>query len=70
MRSELRYYLAALSVAYRESESPDDLIGQHAVVLRALESGELGTAHDLLRDHIRLNASQVTDLLSSGAGQP
>lgn len=70
LRSELRFYLAALSVAYRETESPDELVEQHAVVLRALQAGDGAAAHDRLRDHIRLNAGQVTELLSSRTGIP
>lgn len=64
LRSELRFYLARLSVAYRETESPDELVEQHAVVWRALRDGERDRAHDLLRAHIRLNAGQVTALLA------
>ena len=68
LRFELRFYLATLSVAYRETETPDELVEQHAVVWRALSSGELDRAHDLLRAHIRLNAAQVTSLLAPAEG--
>ncbi|HET9102594.1 MAG TPA: GntR family transcriptional regulator [Solirubrobacteraceae bacterium] len=68
LRSELRYYLATLSVAYNETERPADLVEQHACILRALEAGDRRTAATRTREHVRLNGRQVTDLLRSRDG--
>ncbi len=65
LRSELRYYLAALSVAYRETESPAELVAQHAVILQALRAGAFLDARELACDHIQLNRRQVVELLRS-----
>jgi DNA-binding GntR family transcriptional regulator len=69
LRSELRYYLATLSVAINESDTPDELVEQHAVVWRALSAGDTAEAHQLLQAHIRLNAGQVTALLTERGGK-
>ena len=68
LRSELRYYLATLSVAYNETEHPDDLVEQHACILRALEDGDRRRAAARTREHVRLNGRQVIDLLRSRDG--
>jgi DNA-binding GntR family transcriptional regulator len=63
LRRELRYYLAAISYAHKETEAPHALVQQHAVVYRALKRGDNDRAHRLLREHIQLNARMVLELL-------
>ncbi len=68
LRSELRFYLATISVAHHETETPEELIEQHAVVVRALSDGDRDMAAELLRAHIRLNAGQILALLTGEEG--
>jgi DNA-binding GntR family transcriptional regulator len=63
--AELRFFLAVVSHADHEVERPDELLEQHAAVLRAWEGGDRRRAAALLRDHIRYNAERVSAVLSS-----
>jgi DNA-binding GntR family transcriptional regulator len=65
LRQELRYYLAVISHAHKETEQPKALVEQHAIVYRALERGNADRAGTLLRDHIQLNARMVLELLDA-----
>jgi DNA-binding GntR family transcriptional regulator len=69
LRRELRYYLAAISHAHKETEAPHVLVEQHASVYRALKRGNTGRARTLLQAHIELNARMVLDLLHAGSEQ-
>lgn len=63
LRQQLRFYLAVVSVEDEELAKADDLIEQHAAVLRALQAGDRVHARTLLRDHLRLNAARVAAVL-------
>lgn len=69
LRRELRYYLAAISYAHKETEAPQALVEQHAVVYRALKRGNTDRAQRLLGEHIRLNARMVLELLDGRSEQ-
>jgi DNA-binding GntR family transcriptional regulator len=69
LRRELRYYLAAISHAHKETEAPHVLVEQHAAVFRALKRGNADRAHQLLQEHIQLNARMVLELLDAGSEQ-
>jgi DNA-binding GntR family transcriptional regulator len=69
LRRELRYYLAAISHAHKETEAPHVLVEQHASVYRALKRGNAERARELLRAHIELNAHMVLELLEAGSEQ-
>jgi DNA-binding GntR family transcriptional regulator len=69
LRHELRYYLAAISHAHKETEAPRALVEQHAVVYRALKRGDHAKAHRLLHDHIQLNSRMVLELLDANREQ-
>jgi DNA-binding GntR family transcriptional regulator len=63
LRRELRYYLAAISYAHKETEAPEDLVEQHRAVYRAMKRGDTDRAHRLLKEHIQLNARMMLELL-------
>jgi len=63
--AELRFFLAVLSHVDEEVKHADELVEQHAAVVRALEDGNRRRAVSLLRDHIRSNARRVTAVLRS-----
>lgn len=63
LRRELRYYLAAISYAHKETEAPDVLVEQHRAVYRAMKRGNTDRAHRLLKEHIQLNARMMLELL-------
>lgn len=69
LRRELRYYLAAISYAHKETEAPHALVEQHAAVYRALKRGDLDRAHRLLQAHIQLNSRMVLELLDARSEQ-
>lgn len=69
LRRELRYYLAAISYAHKETEAPHVLVEQHAMVYRALRRGDTDKAHRLLQEHIQLNARMVLELLDADGEQ-
>jgi DNA-binding GntR family transcriptional regulator len=63
LRSELRFCLAVLSVEDRETERPDELIGQHAVILQALRDRDRRRAKELATAHVRANRERAAQLL-------
>lgn len=67
---ELRFYLMVLSLTDREHERPQDLLAEHREILTAIESGESETAVELVRSHIRRNASRVADIVAAREGAP
>jgi DNA-binding GntR family transcriptional regulator len=56
---ELRFFLAVISHPDYEVMSPDELLEQHAAVLRAWDDGDRRRASNLLRDHIASSAERV-----------
>jgi DNA-binding GntR family transcriptional regulator len=65
---ELRFFLAVVSHVDHEVERPEELLEQHAAVLRAWESGDRRRAVGLLREHIRFNAERVSAVLRNRDG--
>lgn len=63
LRQELRFCLAVLSVEDRETERPDELIGQHAVILEALQDRDRRRAKELATAHVRANRERAAQLL-------
>lgn len=63
LRHELRFCLAVLSVEDRETERPDELIEQHAAMLRALQARDRRGAKETLTAHVRANAERAATLL-------
>lgn len=70
LRRELRFYLAALSYENNEVDTPHELVEQHAVIHRALDTGDRRLAHRLLHEHISVNAAQMLALLDARAADP
>lgn len=64
---ELQFFLTVLSHVDHEVERPEDLLEQHAAVLRAWEQGDRRGAGALLREHIRSNAQRVDAVLRDAA---
>ena len=63
LRQELRFCLAVLSVEDRETERPDELIDQHAVILGALRDRDRRRAKEVATAHVRANRERATQLL-------
>ena len=69
LRAELRFCLAVLSVEDRETERPEELIEQHAVILEALRDRDRRRAKGLATSHVRANCERATQLLRAREGR-
>jgi DNA-binding GntR family transcriptional regulator len=61
---ELRFYLMVLAVEDRQSENPSVILGEHEVILSAVQSGDRDHAVAEVRAHIETNAQRLKQILA------